>query len=240
MTQNEPILLLTRPIKAANFFARRVRDEGIVAEVLISPVQGIEPAEFDTPSNIEGAIFTSRNGVEAVEGHTAPCWCVGSATAEAAKRKGWHVRGAEADAEHLFRRILADRPSENLIHFRGQFARGNLAERLTEKGLSVCEIVAYHQVSLQLSDAAKAVLTGDTPIILPLFSPRSAVQVVQQGPFAAPVHVVAMSDAVASEAAALSPKTIRIAAVPDATAMVAAIKHVVNNAQGVESSGNST
>lgn len=226
MTHENLTILLTRPLAAAQSFEKQLGDLG--CKILISPVQAIQPAEFDVPYDMKGAIFTSRNGVEAVEGQPLPCWCVGRATMQLAQQKGWSAKSADGDAEALLRRILADRPDGPLAHFRGLFARGNLAERLCEEGIKVRDVVAYRQVSQALSEQAIEVLGRKKPVILPLFSPRSAVQVVQQGPFESPIHVVAMSDAVASEAMALGPSSLRISDAPDAKSMIAAIKQVAN------------
>lgn len=226
MTPETPTILLTRPREAADAFAKKLAELEI--EILKSPVQKIEQVGFDAPQKLAGAIFTSRNGVAAVEGRQAPCWCVGAATAAAAQAKGWQAVSAEGDAETLLRRILADRPEGPLVHYRGAFARGNLAERLSEKGVEAQEVVVYQQVSQPLTPDARAVLNRENPVILPLFSPRSAMQVVQQGPFVAPVIVIAMSDAVAVEAAALTPSRIVVATSPDAASMVAAIRQVAN------------
>lgn len=233
MTPISPIILLTRPLGAAERFAGTLAD--LNAEIVISPVQGIESAEYDIPFDMRGAIFTSRNGVEAVEAEDAPCWCVGSATAQAARSKGWAANSANGDVEDLFRRILADRPDTPLVHFRGEFSRGNLADRLSEAGIETREIVVYRQIGKPLNARAQRVLSGKNPVIVPLFSPRSAGQLVQQGPFKAPLTIVAMSDAVAAEAVALAPERLVVASSPDAASMVAAIKQVTNAAYGIES-----
>lgn len=241
MTPETPKILLTRPLPAARAFAERLAD--LAAEVVISPVQAIAPVAHELPARFGGAIFTSRNGVDAVAGRAAPAWCVGGATARAAHDKGWQAISADGDAEALLRRILADHAAGGfglpLVHFRGEFARGNLAQRLGEAGLDTREITVYRQISKPLSGRARHCLGGESPVIVPLFSPRSAAQLVQQGPFAAPLVVVAMSDAVAAEAAALSPHRMVVSAAPDAEAMVAAIRQVINAAYGIESGENS-
>lgn len=226
MTHQNHTILLTRPVAAARAFTEQLGD--LACETLISPVQAIEPVDFEIPTNMQAAIFTSRNGVDAVEGRPIKCWCVGKATMQAAKRKGWLAQSADGDAEALLKRVLADCPSGLLVHFRGHFARGNLVERLCNEGLCAQDVIAYKQVSQPLNAQAKTALNGANQIILPIFSPRSAKQLVQQGPFSATIHVVAMSNAVASEAAALSPKQLVISTEPNATSMIAAIKQVAN------------
>lgn len=239
MKPRDPIILLTRPKAAADLFVQQLKDAGIKSKVLVSSVQGIKRADFEEPVALAGAIFTSRNGVEAVTGREAPCWCVGAATADAARAKGWQAVSSQGDAEAVFKRITAERPKGTLVHFRGAFARGNLAERLSDEGIDTREVVVYSQVSLPLSDPAREMFARENPVILPLFSPRSAAQLVQQGPFTAPLWIIAMSDAVAGEAVALSPVHMEISATPDAIGMVAAIKQMENTAYGIESERNS-
>lgn len=238
MTPQMPIILLTRPKAAARSFAAQLA--GLAAELVISPVQRIEKTRFEMPERITGAIFTSGNAVAMMDGQDLPAWCVGAATARAARDKGWRAISADGDAEGLLRRILADAPPAPLAHFRGEFARGDLARRLTEAGLTTHDIIVYRQSSKRLSQTARGYLGGKSPVIVPLFSPRSAVQLVQQGPFSAPLYVVAISNAVAAEAAALAARQVHVAARPDAAAMVAAIRQVANAAYGIESGGNST
>lgn len=226
MSDETPRILLTRPLAASRKFAEALETQGL--NVMHAPVQDIQPVAFDMPYKMAGAIFTSRNGVGAVDGADLPCWCVGDATTRAAQTAGWRAKSAGGDAEALLKRILADAPAIPLVHFRGAFARGNLAQRLSEAGVETHEVVVYQQVSVPLSPDALAVLNGENPVILPIFSPRSAAQLVQQGPFSAPLVVVAMSDAVASEAAALAPARLVVAEKPDAGSMVAAIKQMAN------------
>lgn len=239
MKPQDPIILLTRPKSAAKDFTNQLREAGITVDVLVSPVQGIRRVKFEEPTILTGAIFTSRNGVDAVIGRNVPCWCVGDATTEAARAKGWQAVSAQGDADALFRRIMADQPKGPLVHFRGLFARGNLAERLNEEGIEAIEVIVYHQVSNPLSDAAQAALARRNPVIVPLFSPRSAAQLVQQGPFLAGLWVIAISDAVVGEAVALSPTKVEISPTPDAKGMVAAIKRVINAGYGIEGQGKS-
>ena len=235
MKPRDPIILLTRPKAAADVFVHQLKEAGIDTDVLVSSVQGIKKANFEEPNTLAGAIFTSRNGVEAVKGRDAPCWCVGAATADAARAKGWQAVSADGDAEAVFKRIIADRPSGRLVHFRGTYARGNLAERLSEEGINAHEVVVYKQISLPLSQTARTRLARENPVILPLFSPRSAAQLVQQGPFTAPLWVIAMSETVAGEAVALSPARMEISTTPDSAGMIAAIRQMENAAYGIES-----
>jgi len=58
-------------------------------------------------------------------------------------------------------------------------------------------VVAYAQVAVPLTDIAKAVIEGADPVIIPLFSPRSADLLIGQVKIGPHVKLLAMSDAVA-------------------------------------------
>ncbi len=239
MSDAQVPILLTRPRDASDRFAARLRAEGIVAPLVISPVLRIEPCEAEIPEKMVGAIFTSMNGVASAEGRELPAWCVGAATAEAARAKGWRAMAAGGDAESLLRRILADAPEGPLVHFRGEHARGNVAARLVARGIEATEIVVYRQKAQPLNAEAEALLGREKPLILPLFSPRSAAQVAKAGPYRAPLFIVAISDAVASEVERLAPRQVIVTPEPDAEFMVAGIKQFADAACRIETDGDS-
>ncbi|MDV4144693.1 uroporphyrinogen-III synthase [Shimia sp. FJ5] len=232
-------ILLTRPQDASERFEARLRAEGITAPVVFSPVLRIEPSVVSLPARMAGAIFTSKNGVASVEGRGLPAWCVGEATAAAANAKGWQARAAGGDAESLLRRILADAPRGPLVHFRGAHARGDVAARLQEAGIETMDMVVYRQEAEPLNAEAKELLGREKPLILPLFSPRSAAQVAKAGPFHAPLFIVAMSEAVAEEARSLSPRRMIVTPEPHADFMVAGIKQFADAACRIETDGDS-
>jgi uroporphyrinogen-III synthase len=228
-------LLMTRPMAASEAFVEMLQQAGVDLKVVMSPVLEIVSRDVTLPSDLAGVVFTSKNGVAAVAGQDLPCWCVGDSTAAAAKEAGWQAVSAGGDAEALYQRILADAPRGPLLHVRGEHARGNLAERLSAVGIETRDVVAYAQEARALTDEAKRLLMRENPVVLPLFSPRSAQHVVSQGPYTAPLQVVAISDAVAEEAAGLRAQGMEIARTPDAVSMVAAIKHFADAACRIES-----
>lgn len=228
MTLQQPTIIVTRPTKASRRFVQMLRAAGITNPVVSSPVIQIQPEPLDDLGAFSGAIFTSVNAVGAVKGQNLPCWCVGRATTQAATDRGWQAVSADGDAEALFQRILADAPSGPLVHFRGAHARGEITERLLEKGIETKEIVVYRQINVALNDVAIDALMQQAPVILPVFSPRSAEILGTQGPFDAALYVVAISEAAAKQAMALNATRMIISKAPNANAMVAAIKQVVN------------
>ena len=222
-----PILLLTRPEGrnedlAADVQARWAGD----LQIVTSPLLRIIFVVADVPDADE-MIFTSTNGVDAAVAmglaQGQPAWCVGDRTAEAATAAGFAPRIGPGDAAGLVAHIIAARPAGRLAHIRGKHTRGDVAERLNATGLSCADVVAYDQAPAGLSDGALAALSGKVPVIAPLFSSRTASILKGQGPFAAPLHVAAISDAVAQMASDLTPARLVVAEKPDAENVVAAI-----------------
>ncbi|WP_435140187.1 uroporphyrinogen-III synthase [Pseudopelagicola sp. nBUS_19] len=218
-----PTILLTRPEAASYEFADMLRKSGVGLPILISPVIDIEFMYPPSLDGFQGVLFTSQNGVAAVPGHALPAWCVGDVTAKAASSKGWCSKTAAGDAEALYRQVLSDSPKGRLMHLRGFHARGKLAERLTCAGIPTTETVVYRQNSKSLSAEARVLLGEKYPVIIPLFSPRSAEHLMLQGPIAAPVTIIAMSKAVAQEVASLKCEKLVLVKKPNAESMLSAI-----------------
>ena len=193
-------ILLTRPMGAAGRLVGYWEKRGV--GVCISPL--IEP-EFDgrAPdlSGIWGLIFTSVTAVKAFVNlcplARLPAYAVGDATAEAARAAGLDAISAGGDAEALIRRILADAPQGPLLHLRGRHAHGAVAQRLSEAGCPTREAILYTQVSQPLTPRAQSLLNGQDPVIMPLFSPRTAEIFSKEHRGSAPILVAAMSDRVA-------------------------------------------
>lgn len=220
-------IIITRPQAAGERLAKQLRD-GVEpgCAIILSPVIDIVavPATLGQ-TRYRGALFTSAHGVTHAPNGIGPlpCWCVGDMTARAARDAGYEVKHSAPDAETLLTDITTAKIVGPLLHCRGAYARVDLAKRLTAIGISCDDLVVYAQKSRALSAEARAALGGETPVILPLYSPRSAALVADQGPFNAPITVIAISNAVASAAARLDPKSVILADHPDGAAMLAAI-----------------
>lgn len=228
-------ILLTRPEAAAARFALALRAADVRNEVMISPLLEVVPETVEINwSAVDGVIFSSQNGVASVAGRNLVAWCVGAATTQAAAAKGWQAVDAGGDAEALYRRVLADAPAGQLLHLRGQHARGDLAKRLAVSNVKAREIVVYRQELRRLSADANRLLARGNPIIVPLFSPRTAAQFARFGPFAAQLTVVAMSAAVAQAVEMLPTERVVIAARPDAVAMADAVARLLDAGGGIE------
>lgn len=224
-----PTVLLTRPAAQSASFAQslQARVEGL--RVVVSPLMVTVFHTVTLPKEpLQGVILTSQTGAEAAGRLRTQlpdlAYCVGDRTAQVAREAGFRVQSAQGDAEALLALILREKP-QALIHLRGREARGDLAQRLSAAGVFTQERVVYAQDAQPLSDDAVAVLSGKAPVLVPLFSPRSAeiLGAAWQGLAThAPLVVVAISQAVA-EAAAFCPTKPVLAAHPDAPSMLDAV-----------------
>ncbi len=238
MSDLSPTILITRPAAAAERFVAALRAAGINTSVIVSPLlQVVSTAAVPSFAGFSGVIFTSVNGVEVAPAGDLPAWCVGEATAAAARAKGWRAIAAGGDAETLVAKVLEERPQGPLLHLRGQVSRGDVAARLSKAGIPTREMIVYDQELRGLSDQAIDILTRENPVIVPLFSPRTAAQFGEELAKIkgnAPVFMATMSGAVA-EAAKDVPVTERIvAAQPDVKAMIDAVLGLMDAVDNVE------
>ena len=223
MTAN---LILTRPKAQCDSFAAQIaaRWTGPL-NIVISPLLRIIPL---TPriGAVDAVIFTSANGVDAAQRLNIPkgipAWCVGDKTAALAQEAGFVPHVGPGDADGLVDAIIAAKPAGHLVHVRGKHTRGAVKDRLCAAGLNCVDLVTYDQQQLLLNKEAELVLNAQEPVIFPLFSQRTAAILDAQGPFCAPVHVIALSDTVAEAFNQDAAVQVLVARRPDMAAMLAA------------------
>ncbi|MEL6685178.1 MAG: uroporphyrinogen-III synthase [Pseudomonadota bacterium] len=224
-----PIVILTRPRAQSESFAAVLRAKWD-GPIIIAPLIEIAPIDV-TCDNPDAVIFTSANGVAASARLALPsgltAWCVGSKTAEFARAAGFDAVAGPGDADGLVADIIAAKPSGKLSHIRGMHARGDISVRLNAAGIACTDVVAYAQKALALSEEAKVAIAAQSSVIFPLFSPRTATILNGEGPFAASVHVVALSEAVKDAVSKQVSSQITLAARPDAEAMLASTLRVL-------------
>ncbi|WP_265499371.1 uroporphyrinogen-III synthase [Paracoccus beibuensis] len=183
-----PPLLLTRPRTDSLRFAATMPGWRCV----ISPILAIRPVDHDAARlhDAPGLVFTSAHAVAAAgPGRGRPAICVGGRTAGVARDAGFAVVEGEGTADSLLPLLAA--AGVPLVHPHGR----HLAQVLPVPG-----VVVYDQVSQPLDDAARELLAGDEPVILPVFSPRSADLLSAQATDAcAPLWLAAISTAAAQE-----------------------------------------
>lgn len=233
MTDPAMTLLLTRPRAQAARFAQAFGQRfGGQIPICLSPILEIRPKGALPPlDRAEGLIFTSANGVRAFADQSDNrrffAYCVGARTAQAARDAGLQAEVMGEDAAGLVAALLARRPAGPLIHLRGEHARGQVAQKLRDGGLACREAVVYAQIPQELSAGAQDLLAGLAPVLLPLFSPRSAVLMAEAAADAtAPLYVAAMSAAVEAAWTGPSARLVR-ADRPDADAMLEALGRLI-------------
>ncbi|MDD7971431.1 uroporphyrinogen-III synthase [Roseinatronobacter alkalisoli] len=225
-------LLLTRPEQAAQDFAQLVMAAGWRWPVVIAPLMQISHCapDMDALAGAGTLVFTSRHGVAAWRaaggGCELPVWCVGPRTAQAARQAGFaQVHQAPGgDAVSLRAALLAARPVPPVLHLRGDHTAMVLAAELVKAGIPARDAVLYRQHARALSDAARTLLSHPVPVVVPLFSPRSARLFAAElanlpVPHRAALHVIAISQACAGALGATKCAGIHVAARPDADAM---------------------
>ena len=222
MENAQATLLLTRPEPQSKAFLAEC--EGLCGRrlpVVISPLLTIEPVS-DIPhlDRFATLVITSVNGGRRLAGTLAyrRVVTVGEKTASLARSfgasaasMGENIAGFLGNAKYLEGPVL---------FCRGVHTRGDLAGELRSRGIEVEEAVLYDQVSKPLSQAARMLLTGDAPVIAPVFSPRTAA-LLSRNVITAPFTLVAMSDAVRD--AWENGGEIMVAAAPTAKAMCACV-----------------
>lgn len=233
-----PLILVTRPEPQASRFAaelgRQVGPEGILLSPVLGPVY--LPVQVP-PRAFTALVLTSETGAEAARrisaaGQTLPdlAYCVGTRTAAVARQAGFRVLSAAGDAAALVSFIQSQHRGGLLLYLHGRDTRGQVAEKLNLAGIETVALLCYAQEALPLTDQAIQAIRRDQPVVLPLFSPRSAEILVRQwaelGAKARP-WVVALSPAVADLARGLNPERLIIAAHPDGASLLAALVPLV-------------
>ena len=227
-----PVLIVTRPASQGAAFARDVQAQWRgPLRVICSPLITIKRIPVDADLDlVTGLVFTSVNGVAAIEDLTLPsgltAWCVGPKTAMRAKRAGFVPIVGPGDAAGLVHLIAKQDPTGTLAHIRGRYSRSAISHELGAIGIHCLDVVAYDQPSCPLTADAEKAVKGKDPVLFPLFSPRTGTILSEHGPFVAETHVVAISEA-AREAVAFSATTVKTAGQPNETAMITATLHTL-------------
>lgn len=221
------VTVLTRPAAQGARFADQLAGRfGDALRIIPSPLIAPVFLPVTLPAQEYGAvILTSETGAQAagrLSGLPKLAFCVGDRTAQAAQAAGFDAVSAKGDADALVAAILSAGQSGPLLHLRGRESRGDVAARLTAQGLPTAEVETYAQEPQPLTPSARQALDGVDPVLLPLFSPRTAQLLAAERP-KAPLLVAALSAAVADGLGDLSPHSLSVAKTPDAAAMLDAI-----------------
>lgn len=227
MRMKNPIVLVTRPEFDAQKFVEHLRQISGPFEAVISPAFEYEPIAADLPA-FDVAIFTSKAGVSfAPLGNGRRAYCVGLATAQAARDAGYDAISADGSAEELIALILEKKPKGVLLHLRGEVSRGDINARLNAAGLSCKEVVLYRKAALTPNRHVLDITLGNDAIIVPVFSAET-VSILAKWPVSwSGCTVIAISDIVAQAAVALSPGSVKIADEPNMHAVALATARMI-------------
>lgn len=238
-------ILITRPEPGGARFAAQLRDAAPNPDdlqICLSPVMRIVAEAADVPlDGVRGLVFTSQYGVEQfaarVQGRGLPVFAVGRATGEAARAAGFgEVAEAEGDASSLARMIIAKGVRGPVLHVRGTVVAGDVAAELRAAGIETRQALVYRQEAAAPTAQALGLLAGDAPVIVPLFSPRSAALWFEgqaARPPRAPLVILALSAAVA-RAVPEGAGGVMIADKPDVRAMLELLPDALAAAKRLE------
>jgi uroporphyrinogen-III synthase len=204
-------VLVTRPRGEAEAFAAVLAERG--HDSVQAPLLDIvldETARVDL-GGVRAVLFTSANGVRAWARlgapHESEAFCVGDATAQAARDAGFptvHSAGGDVAAlAELVRATLS--PADGaLLHAAGSALAGDLAGDLGKDGYEVRRVQLYRQdVATTLPFAAVQALRDGKIDAVTFFSPRTAETFVRLAKQADLLAALAGTQAVALSQAAL-------------------------------------
>jgi len=175
-----PRVWITRAEPGASATARRVAAAGLVP--LVTPL--LETADLPDAAAVLEALprsavlaFTSANGVRALARLTPrrdlTAWCVGGATAGAARLAGFgDVVAGTGDVEALARDLLAAPPAGDIVHASALEPAGDLVGRLAAAGRSARRIAVYAAREASPDPARLQEALGAETILV--HSPRAA------------------------------------------------------------------
>lgn len=228
MAVNRPTLLLTRPEASSRRFLVELRNAlGGDLPAVISPLMAPRFFDIDLP-DARNIVFTSETAVAAVTRLGADrsplAWCVGPRTALAARAAGYRAVEGGGTGEDLARELIAKRPEGRVFCPAAQDQAFDIENALRKAGIDTVSAVVYAQQPSPPTVEALTLMAGDAPVILPLFSVRSAsLAVAAFRDRRAPLYITAMSVGIAGAAGALRPERMSIASSPDAAALIRAI-----------------
>jgi uroporphyrinogen-III synthase len=229
-----PLVLVTRPAAQAAREAEALARMGCAA--LPWPV--LEIAILPPPDGLgeaQAVLASSANAFAGVRGDARPAFCVGAATAQAARAAGFaNARSAAGDSADLAALVAAslDPAAGPLLFLRGETVAGDLTGALRDRGFAVREHVAYAARPTGPPPAAVAqALSGGALAAALFYSPRSASAfAAQAAPFRdglGATTAVCISANAAAPVAEVGFGAVVVAQAPDAQATRAALAAAV-------------
>ncbi|MEL6860846.1 MAG: uroporphyrinogen-III synthase [Pseudomonadota bacterium] len=176
-------IIVTRAEPGASETAARLHAMG--AQVLVSPVLSVQTdpsVELPDLSTVSGLVFTSANGVRALAernaDRTPTAWCVGPATAAAAREAGFaqvfESAGNAVDLANYITAHTAPNPKP-LLHVANAAAKGDLKATLEGLGFTVTFAPLYAmQPATALAPDALSALQSERACIVLIHSAKGA------------------------------------------------------------------
>ncbi len=220
-----PKILIIRPDPEGQNLAQWLREQiGIPDAVLTSPVMRIAAAgELPPLDDIKSLIFTSKHALRRFAllspRRDLPCAVVGKASADLARDYGLNVLVTAPTAKELLKQLIASPPPAPCLYLRGRHISTDLVTPLSKVGIVTNETIIYQQVAEELNPQAQACLNREQPVILPLYSPRSAAVFYSERTksIVAPLFVAAISETV--QTYVVQSAELKVAAKPNDAAM---------------------
>ncbi|MDA8585811.1 uroporphyrinogen-III synthase [Rhodobacteraceae bacterium] len=197
MTVEPAQLLLIRPKAQSLAFLDECEARlGRRIEAVVSPIFQIEPiGELPDLRDFGTTVVTSSNAVRRLTDNLAgrDVATVGQATADLARSYGAQIVNSAETAQALLDQV--EGLTSPVLICRGVHARIDLVTALQQRGIVAKDAIIYDQIARPLSTEAIAMLSDVRHVVVPLFSPRSAVLFSEQS-YSAPLKLIAISDAV--------------------------------------------
>ena len=230
--------LITRPQEDSADAAIALARVGIAP--VLAPMMQIEYATPDIANEVslaQAILFTSRNGVRAfaqlVPTRDIRVLAVGDSTAALAREMGFvNVESAQGDSADLSRLII-DRltPADGLLfHAAGKTVAGELSEALNKAGFKTIRRTLYDAKAVDaLAEDTVTALRDRTLDYVLFYSPRTGrifADLVEKAGLTGTcdsLTAICLSDAVASEIAAIDWREVIVAQQPTTTALLSVI-----------------
>jgi len=174
--------LLTRPVEDCQQLAQSLIALG--HSVQSEPLLNIHIHTCDKIdlANFQAVLFTSANGVRAFKAHypcfSLPCFCVGEATAQEARKAGFttiSTAGGNVEKLTTLVRQSLDPTAGPLLHISGKDIAGNLAGQLEQDHFTIVRQVLYRaDKATTLSPTTEDLLKTAKITHIPFYSPRTA------------------------------------------------------------------
>lgn len=118
----------------------------------------VKPFPFELPENITNGIFTSQNGVHALQDQKHKIqnsFCVGEKTKSLLIENGQNVIKMSQNASELADFLIKKYKNEHFFYFCGNRRRDELPNILSENGVSFSEVIVYQtELSIKQFDRA--------------------------------------------------------------------------------------